>query len=96
MNHGYGIESHGEHRHTETTEPVRYLVIVDSAGMMLARLFLESREQVAEVDASTEEIVTMTRGLTPSFGATGVEWDQALLGHSAAERRAARVYTLDI
>ena len=51
---------------------------------------------MAEFDASTEETALMTRGLVPATGATGPEWDQALKGHSAAERAAAEVYTLDI
>jgi hypothetical protein len=74
----------------------RYLVLIDSGGVALARLFLESRQQVAEFDASTEEVTVMTRGLVPTLGAAGPEWDQALAGHSAVERRAARVYTLDV
>jgi hypothetical protein len=38
----------------------------------------------------------MVAGLAPAGGADGPEWDRALQGHSLAERRAARVYTLDI
>jgi hypothetical protein len=38
----------------------------------------------------------MTMGLVPVRGAAGPEWDRALGGHSAAERNAAEVYTLDI
>jgi hypothetical protein len=38
----------------------------------------------------------MTQGLVPEAGATGPEWDPALEGHTAAERAAAQVYTLDI
>ena len=94
MEHGYGIESHGAHAHTPHRKPVRYLVVIDSAGSTLARLFLETREQVAEVDAGTEEVAAMTRGLQASRSASGPEWDAALQGHSAAERRTADVYTL--
>jgi hypothetical protein len=96
MNQGFGGES--PRRHQQTTHKVasRYLVVIDSGGFAVARLFLATREQVAEFDASTEETVQMTRGLVPATGANGVEWDQALKGHSAAERAAAEVYTLDI
>jgi len=38
----------------------------------------------------------MIRGLAPSRDASGPEWDRALGGHSAAERAAAAVYTLDV
>ena len=96
MNQGYGIEAPGEHTHTPHRKPARYLVVIDAAGATIARLFLETREQVAEFDAGTEEVALMTRGLTPAPGALGREWDRALDGHSAAERGAADVYTLDI
>ena len=62
----------------------------------MARLFLETRELVAEFDAGTEEAAQMMAGLVPTRGADGPEWDRALEGHSAAERRAAEVYTLDV
>ena len=62
----------------------------------LARLFLDNREQVAEFDAGTEEAAQMIAGLAPARGADGPEWDRALQGHGPAERRAARVYTLDV
>ncbi len=63
---------------------------------MLARLFSDSRVLAAEFDASTEEVGVMIHGLTPMHGADGPEWDRALLGHSRAERRDARVYTLEV
>ena len=63
---------------------------------MVARLFLETREQVAEFDGAAEEVATMTIGLEPEVGALGPEWDRALQGHSADERAAAMVYTFEI
>jgi hypothetical protein len=96
MNHGYGIEQPGEHTHTPHRTPVRYLVLIDAAGSSIARLYLATRELAAEFDGGTEEVARMTRGLSPSKGAEGPEWDQALEGHSSAERRAAGVYTLDV
>jgi len=85
-------------RHTEAAlrEGTRYLVVIESGGSAIARLFARSREQVAEFDASTEEVTVMTRGLVPAIGAEGPEWDRALAGHSASERGMARVYTLDV
>ena len=96
MSQGYGIESPGEHTHTTHRKPARYLVIIDAAGSMIARLFLETRELVAEFDAGAEEVAVMAKGLRPAQGARGPEWDRALVGHSAAERDAADVYTLDL
>ena len=62
----------------------------------MARLFLESREQVAEFDASTEEVAQMIGHLQPGSDALDAAWDRALAGHSAAERAQARVYVLDL
>jgi len=92
----FGSEVPRPHSQTPTRQAARYLVVIESGGVALARLFVESREQVAEFDASTEEVTVMTRGLVPAIGADGHEWDRALAGHSAAERRDARVYTLDV
>ena len=96
MSQGFGSESPRAHVQTSRRQPARYLVVVDSGGFAVARLFLETRELVAEFDAATEEATQMTVGLVPTKGADGPEWDRALEGHSAAERRAADVYTLDI
>lgn len=96
MNQGFGRESPRAHLQTAHRQPARYLVVIDSGGFVVARLFLETREQVAEIDAGTEEVTQMTTGLVPANGADGPEWDRALQGHSAAERAAADVYTLDI
>ena len=77
-------------------ESARYLVVIAAGGVGIARLFLASREQVADFDAGTEEAAQMIAGLVSSTGADGPEWDRALQGHSHAERRAAEVYTLDV
>lgn len=58
--------------------------------------FLDTREQVAEFDAGTEEAAQMTAGLVPAKGADGPEWDRALEGHSATEHIAADVFTLEV
>ena len=96
MSQTFGIESSGGRRHTAHREPARYLVLIEAAGSMVARLFLASRQAAGEFDAGVEEVATMTRGLTPESGAMGPEWDLLLQGHSAAERSAAQVFTLDV
>ena len=96
MNHGFGIASPAEHSHTPRQQPVRYVIVIDSAGARIARLLLATREQVGEFDAATEEVARMTQGLRPEHGALAPEWDRVLAAHSAAERAAAEVYTLDV
>ena len=96
MSQNYGIESPGAHHHTEHQPPARYLIVIDAGGNTVARLFLASREQVAEFDAGAEEVGAMVNGLMPAKVAAAPEWDRALEGHSMAERRAADVYTLDL
>jgi hypothetical protein len=92
----FGNEIPRRHTQAPPREGTRYLVVIESGGSAVARLFAQSREQVAEFDASTEEVTVMTRGLVPATGADGPEWDRALAGHSASERSGARVYTLDV
>jgi hypothetical protein len=96
MSQGFGNESPRAHVQTALRKPARYLVVIDSGGFSVARLFLETREQIAEFDAATEEVAQLTSGLAPARGADSPEWDRALEGHSAAERRGADVYTLAV
>ena len=96
MGQGFGIESHGAHRHGAHRPPARYLVIIDSGGDQIARLFDEHRTLVAEFDAGTEEVAVMAKGLAPQTGANAAEWDLALASHSAIERAGADIYLLDI
>jgi hypothetical protein len=96
MSQGFGGESPPAHKQTTHRRPARYLVLIESAGSVVVRLFLETREQVAEFDAATEETTQMMAGLVPQQGALGPEWDQALAGHSREERGAAEVYTLAV
>ena len=95
MNHGFGIERPDAHTESERRASALYLVLIDAGGAVSAILFTAAREQVGEFDAGSEEVAVMTRGLAPVTGAGGAEWDRALAGHSAAERAAAQVYTLD-
>lgn len=76
--------------------PARYLVLIDAAGAMTARLFDAQRRHVADFDAGTEEVPVMLAGLSPQQGALGPEWARALAGHSEQERRAAQVYILPV
>jgi hypothetical protein len=96
MTSTYGSESPRAHAQTTHRAPSRYLVVIESEGTVIARLFSAARVQVAEFDAGVEEVVQMTSRLVPQPGAEGAEWDAALAGHSARERAAARVYTLDL
>jgi len=96
MSFGFGNELPRAHGNTTPRPRSRYLVVIDSGGFMVARLFLESREQVAEFDASTEEVAQMIGHLQPRSDAGDPAWDRALAGHSAAERAQARVYVLDL
>ena len=96
MSQTFGMEAPRERTGAPRRPPARYLVTIDSGGYMVARLFLETREQVSEFDAAVEEVGAMTKNLVPQVGALGSEWDLALQGHSMAERAGANVYTLDI
>jgi len=96
MNQGFGIERPAVHTHEEHDRPARYLVIIESGGSPVARLFLDNRELVAEFDAGADEVAMMATGLLADHSASLPEWDRALAGHSEAERAAAEVYTLDV
>ena len=96
MSDGFGIELPHAHGNTSPRPRAHYAVVIDSGGFMVARLFLASREQVAEFDASTEEVAQMIMHLQAERNAGDPPWDRALAGHSAAERAEARVYVLDI
>jgi hypothetical protein len=97
MAQDYGMPAPRAPLHGELRRVARWLVVIeDATGTRVARLFSLERAPLAEFDAATEEIGVMTRGLQPTSGAAGAEWDAPLGGHSAAERAAAEVYTLDL
>lgn len=96
MSQGFGMEAPSNHHPGPLRQAARYLVVIESGGVMLARLFLETREQIAEFDASTEETASMISGAAAIKGADGPQWDRALAGHSADERAAAEVYELKV
>ena len=76
MSQGFGIEKPGAHTQSAHRVPARYLVLIDAAGTIVARLFVESREEVAEFDAGTEEVALMIKGVPAVKGAGGPEWDR--------------------
>ncbi len=96
MSQGYGIESQHKPNGGPHRKPARFMVIIDSAGSMLAKLFLDNREEVGEFDAGSEEVAQMAIGLKPTQDAGDPAWDDALGAHSAKERAAADVYRLDL
>lgn len=76
--------------------PARFLVLIDAAGAMTARLFDAQMRHLSDFDASTEEVPVMVAGLEAREGADTPEWRLALAGHSERERCEARVYTLPV
>ncbi|MFT7114920.1 MAG: hypothetical protein ACI9I0_000118 [Rhodoferax sp.] len=94
MGQGFGQEMPRPHVRANLRGVTRYLVIVPLTDGPIARLFLENREQAAEFDANTEEVSSMIKGITPSVGATGAEWDKALSAHSETDRAQATIYDL--
>ena len=96
MSQTFGMESPREHAQTAYNKPVRYLVVIESSGSMVARLCSASHDMLTTIDAAVEEVGSMISGLLPEAGALGAEWDQALAGHSVDERTAAKIYTLAI
>jgi hypothetical protein len=93
----FGIEAQPSPRGEAQLPPVRYMVLIDAAaqGGRVARLYLASRESVAEFDAGAPEVQMMLRDLAPTSSAEAPEWDAALGQHSAEERAGAEVYTLE-
>ena len=96
MGQGYGIELPRPHSGVRHRKASRYLVVIGAGGPTVAKLFKDDYEQFAEIDAGTEEVTLMIKGLSPVVGASGTHWEKALQGHTVAERAAAMVYTLDL
>lgn len=98
MSQQFGIEAPQRAGHAPEQPSVRYLVVIDNAatGARVARLFLASREEVAEFDAAAPEVLSMIDSLAATHSAMKHEWDAALAGHNPMERAAADVYTLDV
>lgn len=96
MSQNFGIELPRAQAPFSARKPVRYVVVIDAGGSMMARLFLETRETAGSFDAAVEELSGMIGGLVPEVGALGPEWDIALQGHSPAERADARIFGLKV
>ena len=76
--------------------PVKYLVLIESDGAMLAKLYDAHYAEVNDIDAASEEVAVMTQGLTPQCSGNDNTWARVLAGHGEPQRQAARIYTLDI
>ena len=96
MSQGFGREVPALHIQTTHREITKYLIVIHGGEGPVARLCLSSHQQVAELDANTQEVTAMITGLVPNIGATGAEWDRSLAGHSAEVRAVAEVYTLSL
>lgn len=81
---------------TMHSSPVKYLIVIDSGGSMVARLFDADRTHVMDMDASTQDVAATIEGVCPAASASAPEWDAALAGHNALERAQAQVYTLPL
>jgi hypothetical protein len=77
-------------------KPVKYLVLIEADGSMVARLFDADRVHVSDIDASSEEVAVMTKGLVPTRDADTAAWQKSLAGDGAPQRAQAQVYTLDV
>lgn len=76
--------------------PVKYLVIIESDGAMVAKMYDAHYKHENDIDAGSEEVAVMTRGLKPAKSGNDATWAKVLVGHGEAERRAAEIYTLDV
>lgn len=76
--------------------PVKYLVLLESDGAMIAKLYDAQLRHVNDIDAGSEEVAVMTRGLVHTLNGNDSTWSRVLVGHGEAERRAAQIYTLDV
>jgi hypothetical protein len=77
-------------------KPVKYLVIIESDGAMVAKLYDAQFKHENDIDAGSEEVAVMTRGLTPTRSGNDATWAKVLVGHGEAERRSAEIYALDV
>ena len=96
MSQDFGSEVPKPHTEVLHRKVTRYLIVIPAPDGPIAKLLDTGREQLAELDANTEEVTTMLRGLAPVMGAAGADWDKALSGHSAEERASTAIYTLNL
>ena len=96
MSQDFGREVPKPHASAVLRKVARYLILIPAPDGPMAKLLDANREPLAELDANTEEVTTMLRGLTPAIGAVGADWDRHLSGHSATERAASKIYSLNL
>ena len=96
MSQGFGRQVPAPHVQAEHREVTMYLVVIAAPEGPIAKLLLPDREQVAELDANTEEVTAMTMDRVPAVGAAGAEWDRLFAGYSVEERATAKIYTLEV
>lgn len=77
-------------------KPVRFLVLIEAGDGMVARFFDADHVHMSDIDASSEEVAVMTRGLTPEHIGDDATWQRVLSSHNPEERAAAQVYTLEL
>ncbi len=78
------------------SSPVKYVILIEAGGAMVARLFDAGRVHITDVDAASEDVVLMTEGLSCEHAGTRPEWAAALVGHNDSERAAAQLYVLPV
>lgn len=94
MSQDFGNAVPPAHRDKMHSRPARYMVLIDTGSGVVAQLFLEDHEQVAEFDGGAEEVALMIQGLAPAHSARDAAWDHAFQGRTPQQREGARVYTL--
>jgi hypothetical protein len=78
------------------SEPVKFLVLIEAGDGMVARFFDADHRHMSDIDAASEEVAVMTRGLVPEHAGNDASWRQPLSSHTAEERAAAQIYTLEL
>jgi len=78
------------------SKPVKFLVLIEAGDGMVARFFDANHVHMSDIDASSEEVAVMTRGLLPEHAGNDGPWRQVLSSHNAEERDAAQIYTLEL
>lgn len=78
------------------SKPVKFLVLIEAGDGMVARFFDADHIHMSDIDASSEEVAVMTRGLVPEHLGNQAPWLEALSSHNPDERAAAQIYTLEV
>jgi hypothetical protein len=94
MSQDFGMQVPSRHATASRPSPVKFLVLIDSGGGSVARLYSDAHSLLNECDASAPEITAMTTGLAPGKDAMGRAWDPALRTFGMQERLTAEVFTL--